>query len=318
MTFRFSTYRELLKGNPGLDRSATFLRKGSAYALVQKDGPGGKPKRLDWIAAERSARRLGGHLVTINDAAENRFLTNRFEPIAFDPRGLWIGLNDLRKNGTWEWSSGERASFRNWVPAGTPGYPRGEPTNGRGENYVHIYFNPAAKGRWKDTDVGYRDVALGGGIAEVPVVRQIKGGAGRQTLHGGQLADRIIGEGGKDRLRGRGGDDDLVGGSGRDVLTGGGGRDYFIYIAVTDSAPGRRNRDRITDFDSKEGDRIDLSEIRDLTNFDYIKEKSFSGKAAPEVRFEGGALQADVNGDGEADLAVVLSGVSEFNSDWIV
>jgi len=320
MGFRLPIYKEFLSANSGLVGSATFQRGYSAYTLVRGDVSQGQQQRLGWEDAERRARRLGGNLATINDAAENSWITSTYSPIAFDPCGLWIGLNDLKADGRWEWSSGQQASFRNWVPAGTPGYPRGEPTNGPGEDYVHIYFNPDAKGRWKDTNVGYRDVALGGGIAEIPIARLLRGGNGSQTLKGGEGPDRIIGGNGTDILRGLSGNDDLVGGARGDVMTGGGGGDYFILTSLTDSAPGRKQRDRITDFDGKEGDRVDLSEIRGLKDFAFIKGKSFSGKPnkAPEVRFESGLLEVDANGNGKADLALVLSGVTRINSDWIL
>ncbi|MCP9928683.1 M10 family metallopeptidase C-terminal domain-containing protein [Cyanobium sp. CH-040] len=206
------------------------------------------------------------------------------------------------------------------MPRGTPGYPSGEPSNGPGEDFVHIYFNPAAKGRWKDTDIGYRDVALGGGIAEIPIARVIRGGDRSDRLLGGGGADRLLGGKGNDVLRGRGGNDDLLGGAGADVLTGGIGRDVFLYTALKDSAAGRRTRDRITDFDGKAGDRIDLSEIPELRTFTYLKGKSFSGKAgkAPEVRFEGGLLEADVTGNGKADFAITLAGVTQVNAGWIL
>lgn len=299
MSFRLPSYREVLSSNPGLDRSATFRRGGSAYTLVRGAIVNGRQQRLGWEEAERRARQLGGNLITINDAAENGWATRTFAPIAFDPCGLWIGLNDIREQGTWEWSSGETSRFRNWVPAGTPGYPRGEPTNGPGEDFVHIYFNPDARGRWKDTNVGYRDVALGGSIAEIPIARVLPGGAQDDTLKGGAEADRIIGRGGNDVLRGRGGNDDLVGGAGVDVLTGGPGRDHFIYTGLRESAAGGKRRDRITDFDGRAGDRIDLPDFR-------------------KVRFEDGLLEVDVTGSGKADFALTLAGVGQFNPSWIV
>lgn len=221
MSFRLSSYSEFLAANPGLDLSATFSRGYSAYTLVRGLSVDGKQQRLGWEAAERKASRLGGNLVTINGAAENQWITSRYAPISFDQCGLWIGLNDLRKNGTWEWSSGERSSYRNWLPAGTPGYRGAEPTNGAGEDYVHIYFNSAAKGRWKDTNVGYRDVALGGGIAEISVARVIRGTDLNDMLLGGGRADRLIGGKGNDTMLGRGGNDDFLGEAGADVLTGG-------------------------------------------------------------------------------------------------
>ena len=128
--FRLLSYGEFRTANPGLDLQATFSRGYSAYTLVRGPLVDGKQQRLAWEAAERKASMLGGNLATINSAAENQWITSRYAPISFDQCGLWIGLNDKRNNGTWEWSSGERSSYRNWLPAGTPGYRRAEPTNG--------------------------------------------------------------------------------------------------------------------------------------------------------------------------------------------
>lgn len=318
--FRLLSYGEFRAANPGLDQKATFSRGYSAYTLVGGLSVDGKQQRLGWEAAQRKAKKLGGNLVTINGAAENKWITSRYAPISFDQCGLWIGLNDLRKNGTWEWSSGERSTYRNWLPAGTPGYRVAEPTNGTGENYVHIYFNSAAKGRWKDTKVGYRNVALGGGIAEIPVARVIQGTDINEMLLGGVGTDRLIGGKGNDTMLGRGGNDDFLGGAGADVLTGGPGRDHFIYTDLQDSPAGETERDRITDFDGKAGDRIDLSEINELQNFSYLHDQPFSAKGdgTPEVRFADGRLEADINGNGIADFAVTLTGVIQFNASWII
>lgn len=140
---------------------AVRSRGRSIYALL-----GGQP-RLGWLAAERKAVALGGHLVTINSAAENRWLTRQFRSLpGVDDCGLWIGLNDRRQEGRFRWTSGQRSDYSNWVPKGTPGYPAAEPSNGPGEDHVHLYFNTDAMGRWKDSVIGYHDVALSGAIAE--------------------------------------------------------------------------------------------------------------------------------------------------------
>ena len=318
--FRSYSYGDFLAANPGLDRKTTFSRGYSAYTLVRRLSVDGKQQRLGWEGAQLKARGLGGNLVTINDAAENQWITSRYAPISFDQCGLWIGLNDKRNNGTWKWSSGERSSYRNWLPAGTPGYRRAEPTNGFGEDYAHIYFNSAAKGSWKDTSVGYRNVALGGGIAEIPVTRVIRGTDDNDRLLGGVRADRLIGGKGNDTMLGRGGKDDFLGGAGADVLKGGPGRDHFIYTALQDSPAGKTERDRITDFNGNLGDKIDLTEITELQIFSYLQDQPFSanGEGAPEVRFANGLLEADVNGNGLADFAVTLTDVIQFNTTWII
>jgi len=71
-----------------------------------------------WYDAETQARALGGHLVAINDAAENEWLVNTFGSYGY----FWIGLNDESKENTWTWSSGDALVYSNWdngQPGGT-------------------------------------------------------------------------------------------------------------------------------------------------------------------------------------------------------
>ena len=76
----------------GHRRSSLIRRGDSAYVIVE--GP-------TWKEAEANANALGGHLVTINDADEDMFLTKSFG------LGHWIGLSDHESEGTFVWSSGE-------------------------------------------------------------------------------------------------------------------------------------------------------------------------------------------------------------------
>lgn len=136
-----------------------FKRKSSAYILL--GGP------LSWRDAQKTARRLGGDLVTINGRGENDFITRKFEPLAADDCGLWIGLNALRKANRFEWSDGSSSAYRHWVKGGIPGYSTGMPSDDPSRRFVHIYFNPAALGFWKNANNTYHDVLIGGGIAEI-------------------------------------------------------------------------------------------------------------------------------------------------------
>ena len=74
-----------------------------------------------WIAQEAEAVTLGGHLVTINDAAENMWVWDRFGAIG---TGLFFGLNDLAVEGDFVWASGEPVTFLPWRG--------GEPNNAGG------------------------------------------------------------------------------------------------------------------------------------------------------------------------------------------
>src|SRR5262245_38513612 len=66
-----------------------------------------------WTDAEAAAIGLGGHLVTINDAAENNFLVNQWAS-GPNERSLWIGFNDAAVEGTFVWSSGQPVTYTNW------------------------------------------------------------------------------------------------------------------------------------------------------------------------------------------------------------
>jgi len=142
----------------------------------------------------------------------------------------------------------------------------------------------------------------------------LKGQAGNDRLTGGAGNDSLAGFTGADSLDGGAGNDWLIGGAGRDVLTGGTGADLFRFTALKDSAVGI-NRDVVTDFVRSEGDRIDLSWIDANTRlagdqaFAFIGGATFT-RVAGQLRFAGGVLQADVNGDARADMEVTLQGVS--------
>jgi TolB-like protein len=74
--------------------------------------------RPDWFDAEGEAAACGGHLVTINNEAENKFLVSLFVPgdPTFDAWGsfLWIGLSDYGSEKSFYWISGETATFTSW------------------------------------------------------------------------------------------------------------------------------------------------------------------------------------------------------------
>lgn len=65
----------------------------------------------NWHHAQRIAIKEGAHLVSINDEEEQFWL----EAIFTNDYSYWIGLNDLEKEGEWQWDSGEPVTYFNWT-----------------------------------------------------------------------------------------------------------------------------------------------------------------------------------------------------------
>jgi len=148
---------------------------------------------------------------------------------------------------------------------------------------------------------------------------ELIGGDGDDLLIGNTGNDALWGGLGSDTLIGRHGNDWLQGGQGSDWLIGGTGKDFFSWQA---SDVSRLWRDTIIDFNGLDGDRLGIDAVLDGSDpfanpgWNYIGSEAFTGAAA-ELRFAGGHLLGDVDGDGKADLRIHLLGVSTFNSDWI-
>jgi Ca2+-binding RTX toxin-like protein len=146
---------------------------------------------------------------------------------------------------------------------------------------------------------------------------QLNGNGAANQLDGGEGNDSIFGLGGADTLLGGAGKDRLEGGLGADRLVGGLGADRFVFAAAADA-----NGDVIVDFNRAEGDRVDLRHMD--TNpglagdqaFAWIGDAAFSNVAG-QLRFSGGVLAGDMDGNGIADFAITMTGVASLTSAGI-
>ncbi|OYD82897.1 M10 family metallopeptidase C-terminal domain-containing protein [Azospirillum brasilense] len=157
----------------------------------------------------------------------------------------------------------------------------------------------AKKGNYAVLGFGGDDTLRGSKNAELMV-----GGLGNDTLYG----DR-----GNDTLLGSVGDDWIQGGEGVDLLAGGDGKDRFVIRSVKEAGNGAQH-DTILDF--SKNDTLDVSGIDANTRqrgdqaFTFIDGAEFHRKAG-ELRWAGGMVQGDVNGDGRVDFQITLQGLDK-------
>ncbi|MES2584820.1 MAG: lectin-like protein [Pseudomonadota bacterium] len=113
--------------NAAFDVLDTVNYNGNTYQLLSAGS---------WTDSEAYAVSVGGHLVTVNDEAENIFLTTTFG----GQQSLWLGLFRVAPNApTFAWTSGQAVTYTNWAA--------GEPNNCcSGEDYTHTFTN----GTWND------------------------------------------------------------------------------------------------------------------------------------------------------------------------
>ena len=152
-------------------------------------------------------------------------------------------------------------------------------------------------------------------IANGAVIENASGGSAADEITGNDGANMLRGKGGNDTISGGIGRDQITGGTGRDNLTGGGGRDAFVFASTNET---RGNGDIITDF--ADGlDVIRLTLIDAILGgsddaFAFIAAQVF-GNNAGELRYEQDIvgmltrIQGDVNGDGDADFTIRLTGL---------
>ena len=91
----------------------------------------------------------------------------------------------------------------------------------------------------------------------------MRGQDGQDLIYGGDGNDRLLGDAGNDKLYGQDGDDIINGGAGNDYLRGQAGADSFVFAD-------NFGVDRIKDFSTSEGDKIDLSGVQSITDWNEL------------------------------------------------
>jgi hypothetical protein len=84
---------------------------------------------MTWQEAKELCEGLRGHLIVINDEAEQNFMTEIVADASKD--NLWIGLYSDDDTLSWKWVNGEDVDYTNWGNL--------EPTEDITELYVHTY-----------------------------------------------------------------------------------------------------------------------------------------------------------------------------------
>ena len=179
---------DIIYGESQAESSSTLFRGAQTYNghtyLFSQFGT--------WHEAQAEARRLGGNLVTLNDAAEEDWLQNRFGT----EKQYWTGFTDGNVEGQWEWVSGEAVTYTNW---------EWQPDNGGGVQHYGVMNFGTGKG-WQDTSMqqaifwnGSRWAPQAGGtrgVIEIDSTNNdiLAGGSGNDTIYGNAGDDTLYGD----------------------------------------------------------------------------------------------------------------------------
>lgn len=103
---------QLIDFKPPAERGKLHAKSMSVWGVNPANGNAYKRiycKSRDDAIAQAAIEKA--HLVTINNAAEQKWLEGLF----VEKRFFWIGLSDVEKEGVWQWDNGEPLTYTNWV-----------------------------------------------------------------------------------------------------------------------------------------------------------------------------------------------------------
>jgi glucose/arabinose dehydrogenase len=162
-----AAYQDTLKQKPRRRQplaSGTFNYNNNQYQLTSRS--------TTWRKAQAEARRLGGNLVIIDDAAEEKWLQQ-----TFGSRKFWTGLSDRRQEGNFLWSTGQAPDYTNWA--------KGQPNQSDSNRDDFVVMNSGKQRRWDDRSSRSRFrgiIEIPGAIASPPENRD-----GQTVLPPGQV-----------------------------------------------------------------------------------------------------------------------------------
>ena len=101
--------------------------------------------QMNWNQAQSYARSIGANLATIRSQTEVQWIDTTFKSANF-----WIGFNDKKEEGKWEWVSGDTSTFTYWGG--------GQPDNWATiEDVAEVWANSQ---RWNDADETGQKIGL--------------------------------------------------------------------------------------------------------------------------------------------------------------
>lgn len=108
---------------------------GHLYYLLKPD---------TWTHSEEVAVTLGGHLATVRNAEEQKWMVATFGPEKdFSSHAFWIGLHQS-PSGEYVWASGDHSPYRNWEST--------EPNSSGSPDGMYTFIGRYADGSWNDTN----------------------------------------------------------------------------------------------------------------------------------------------------------------------